>query len=230
MSLEGIRKTPPAATLLVGPTGAGKTPLAEILSARGLSGARLHHFDFGEELRQVGAGSVVPYSDWERTFVRRVLHEGALLEDGHFGLAAKIFASFLIRTAYRYPDEVILNGLPRHMGQAHDVASIASVTRMVVLDCRPSEVYERIRRNTGGDREGRLDDSLPLIEQKLLVYSQRTEPLVAHYEKKGVPVIRLEVDRSTTALQVFEELCVRIQDGCSGVGVGVSETAQKSAM
>jgi len=45
------------AILLVGPTGAGKTPLGEWLQLHGLWGRRCHHFDFGTNLREVASGN-----------------------------------------------------------------------------------------------------------------------------------------------------------------------------
>jgi hypothetical protein len=43
------------ALLLLGPTGAGKTPLGDWLEAHGLWGRPCHHFDFGANLRAVVA-------------------------------------------------------------------------------------------------------------------------------------------------------------------------------
>ncbi|MEE8450650.1 MAG: hypothetical protein V3R99_02015 [Thermoguttaceae bacterium] len=41
------------AALLLGPTGAGKTPLGRLIEQRGLWGVRCLHFDFGDNLREV---------------------------------------------------------------------------------------------------------------------------------------------------------------------------------
>ena len=43
------------AVLLLGPTGAGKSPLGDWLEARGLWGRPCHHFDFGANLRAIVA-------------------------------------------------------------------------------------------------------------------------------------------------------------------------------
>ena len=51
-------------------------------------------------------------------FLRKVLETGALLENEHFPIARRILQSFLSRRSARPQTLVVLNGLPRHAGQA----------------------------------------------------------------------------------------------------------------
>ena len=106
------------AFLLIGPTGAGKTPLGDLLAQRGIFGQRCVHFDFGEELRKVARGYAQPssFTQNEVQFIKAVLESGALLEDEQLPLALKILRCFLKREQARADDLVILNGLPRHAG------------------------------------------------------------------------------------------------------------------
>ncbi|HET6430150.1 MAG TPA: hypothetical protein VFJ30_17170, partial [Phycisphaerae bacterium] len=80
------------AILLLGPTGSGKTPLGEMLQARGLRGRRCAHFDFGDSLRRAVAAASPPdgLPRQDIAFLKGVLESGALLEDEHFHIAETI--------------------------------------------------------------------------------------------------------------------------------------------
>lgn len=200
------------AILLIGPTGAGKSPLGDHIEERGLSGRRCHHFDFGSQLRRIGQDSEVPqgFTSEEHLFVREVLEKALLLEREHFPIARKIVSSFLDMRRYEKGDMVILNGLPRHVEQAIDMDSLFSVRALVVLDCPPEVVHKRISKNTGGDRTGRDDDDISLIEKKLRIFKTRTAALVGHYSKRSCRIITLDVTPEATAGDVYAELLMRI--------------------
>jgi adenylate kinase family enzyme len=196
------------AILLIGPTGSGKTPLGAYLESRGLWGKRCVHFDFGAQLRQIGrepeAFSGITTSEID--VIRHSLKTGALLEDKHFPIAAKILRRFIETESLRTGDFVILNGLPRHTGQARDVKSIVQIKMVIYLDCAPIVVMERIRKNAGGDRLGRKDDSLPAIENKLRIFHQRILPLLDYYRSQNVRVERIEMGVDTTPQDVIQRL------------------------
>ena len=58
---------------------------------------------------------------------------------------------------------------------------------LIVLECSAEEIFFRIRNNMGGDRTGRSDDSVELIEKKIK-YSGRGQRLLFAIMKKRVPV------------------------------------------
>ena len=70
----------------------------------------------------------------------------------------------------------MMNGLPRHLGQAQALVDRLDVRHVLVLNCSPQVVLDRIARNTGGDRTHRTDDEVRAIERKLEIYSRRTQP------------------------------------------------------
>jgi len=192
----------PLAVLLLGPTGSGKSPLGAAAALSGLWGRRAFHFDFGENLRRAAAGrgpDRFRLGRAGRTVIRRSLATGALLEDEHFPIAGRIFEGFLRVSCVRPGDLIILNGLPRHAGQAREMDRLVAVVAVVQLVAAPAVVRERIRRDAGGDRKGRRDDSLTEIRQKLDIYQARTRPLVEHYRNNGAAVITLGVGACTTA-------------------------------
>ena len=200
------------AVLLIGPTGSGKTPLGEALERTGWNGRRCLHFDFGARLREAAARpeSVPGLSGEDRDVVRAVLRDGSLLEDRHFPIARKILENFLRIKGAAAGDLLVLNGLPRHAGQARDIGTIAAVRRIIVLAASPEAIRERIRTNTAGDRTERADDSPAEVERKVSLYEERTKPLIAYYEAEAVPVHRLSVAVKTTADELLGRLLKEI--------------------
>jgi adenylate kinase len=199
---------PCGAILLIGPTGSGKTPLGAYLEGRGLWGKRCVHFDFGAQLRRIvrEPEEFPVFTMSEIDVIRHSLKTGALLEDQHFPIAAKILRRFIETNSLRSSDFVILNGLPRHTGQVRDMDRIVRIKMVIYLDCEPAVVLERIRKNTGGDRSGRKDDSLPAIENKLRIFHQRILPLLDYYRSQNVRIERMEMGVDTTPQDVFQQL------------------------
>ncbi len=204
----------PHAILLVGPTGSGKTPLGELLEREGLWGRRCRHFDFGEQMRSIVAAAHPPghLSDDDVQFLREVLTTGALLEDEHFLIAERILRAFVGEPPGREA-LVVLNGLPRHVGQAEGVERIVRVRAVVELACTPEAVLQRIRADMGGDRAGRSDDGEALVRKKLATFAERTGPLLAHYRARGVRIETLRVAAATTAEDVRSAIHKRRPDG-----------------
>jgi adenylate kinase len=191
--------------LLVGPTGVGKTPLGRLIENRGFAGRRFLHFDFGAELRAIGAGTAgaATLAPDEVAVVRRSLATGALLEDHEFPVALKILKAFVRRSGAGENDRLVLNGLPRHVGQARMMEDSVRVEIVVSLEASPETVRERILLDAGGDRIGRADDELRAIRQKLVIFRMRTLPLIEYYENREVPVFRLAVGARMTAEEMY---------------------------
>jgi adenylate kinase family enzyme len=194
--------------LLLGPTGVGKSPLGNAISRVGLFERRCHHLDFGSELRGAvsDAGRSAFYTRDELDFIHGVLEQGLLLENEHFPLAVKIISLFLNRSGFTKEDILVLNGIPRHAGQARDIATVAKIQALCVLDGSADVVLCRIRSNVGGDRTEREDDNSGLIERKLAIFRERTAPLIEHYERQGSPVYRISVTESMTPADAYRRL------------------------
>ena len=223
------------ALVLLGATGSGKTPLGQQIEARGLWEKRCLHFDFGANLRAVvagysphhqpkcpghgtsdpavtrrasaaGGGGSTPFTVEEIDFLRSVLESGALLEDEHFPLAERILRSFLAARGADPEKTIVLNGLPRHVGQARALQRIAEVRDVVLLDCTPETILRRIETNVGGDRSDRADDAPAAVARKLALFTRRTAALVEHYRRAGVRVHAVHVTATMTPEQVWRIL------------------------
>ena len=203
------------AILLVGPTGAGKTPLGELLESRGFRGRRCVHFDFGANLRAIassfeGVEAIARMNDdfslRERAVILDSLGTGALLENENFPIAEKILARFVREKGVGPHDLLILNGLPRHTGQARDLKKTVEMRAVVYMTGSASIIGDRIKLNSGGDRAGRGDDSIEAIEKKLEIFEKRTLPLLEYYTRHRVPVLSISVGAKTRARELLAEL------------------------
>ena len=189
----------PDAIIIIGPTGSGKTPLGELLEKTGLNHRKCFHFDFGNSLRRYSNkpdGSLRPD---ELQVVNDSLYHGTLLEDHHFSIADKLLCTFINRNIRKPGDTVIMNGLPRHTGQAEALQNRINVKAQILLECTPETVLERIKDDTGGDRGSREDDNLEEIKKRLNIFYKRTLPLIDYYRKGGTLLIKLPVSSLTTA-------------------------------
>jgi adenylate kinase family enzyme len=202
------------AILLLGPTGSGKTPLGHRLEETGLWGRRCVHFDFGANLRQAGEAESASryFTPDEIQVIRDVLQTGDLLEDRHFHIAEKILRTFTQEMNLRSDDYLVLNGFPRHAGQAGDIEKILAIRTVVYLTCTARIVVERIRLNAGGDRSERTDDSVDEIRTKLRIFRTHTLPLIHHYQSRQIPVIRFRIRTHTRPDEIIAHLSMNRQD------------------
>jgi adenylate kinase len=197
---------PRETVLLLGPTGSGKSPLGAMIAKRGLWGNPCVHFDFGARLRTVSASPMPSFGADDLAVIRHSLETGMLLENQHAPLALKIFDAFIEEKAGGGNGLVVLNGFPRHVGQAESLGDRVRVILVVVLECPPEVLGKRIHLDTGGDRAERADDSPSGIKKKLEIFGTRTMPLISHYEDLGAEILRLPVSAAMTADEMYSRL------------------------
>jgi adenylate kinase len=184
--------------LLLGPPGAGKGTQALRLVER----LGVPQISTGDMLRAaVAAGSEVgrrakPYMD-----------QGKLAPDEIVVGAAE--------QRLGLPDAkrgFILDGFPRTAAQAEALDELlrrlgVSLERCVALRVSEEELVKRLLRRA--EIEGRTDDNEASIRTRMREYREKTEPLIAHYRKRGV--LR-EVDGVGTE----DEVAQRIERALAG--------------
>jgi adenylate kinase len=75
---------------------------------------------------------------------------------------------------------VVLDGFPRTVAQAEALGR--ELDAVVLIDVPDDVVVERI----AGRGQGRQDDNPETVRERLRVYHHETEPLVAHYDGRGL--------------------------------------------
>jgi adenylate kinase len=202
----------------MGPTGSGKTPLGDELEMRGLGGRRCHHFDFGANLRAIASGpdAAGGLTEAEIAAVRASLATGALFEDRDLPMIVRIVERSVGRAGIGPEDMIVLNGLPRHEGQAEGLAGILAVERIVLLKADAEVIRDRLGLDPSGDRAGRADDTVDAVRKRLGDYRERTLPLLEHYRRGGVPVVTIRVTAAMSAAEMYDVLSAMMNEENGG--------------
>ena len=84
---------------------------------------------------------------------------------------------------------VLMDGFPRTIPQAEAVDRMlkvkqAKVNRVILLEVPEAELVQRLLGRAA--KEGRADDNIESITQRLKVFHQQTAPLIAFYEGRGI--------------------------------------------
>lgn len=198
------------AMLLLGATGAGKTPLGQQMEVMDLWWNNYFHFDFGEQLRQAVKDESTVLDAEEKARIKDILENNELLEDKDFPIAQKLLLKF-IETRKIGEDEddvIVLNGLPRHLGQANALSDIVDIKFIVFLNCPPGVAHERIKYNYGGDRTDRVDDTYEEVKKKIEIFYDQTFPLIEFYRAQGKNIVEVAIDIDTLPLFIIQDLGV----------------------
>lgn len=180
--------------VFLGPPGAGKGTQAKRLSAR----LGLLHLATGDMLREaVAQGTTLGQQ------AQAIMARGDLVPD------ALVIAMLMQRVAGADAARgFILDGFPRTMPQAEALGRElgGGVDAVVLLEVPEDELVRRLL------ARGRADDTEKTVRNRLDVYRQQTEPLVAFYGARtrvhrvdGVGAIEAVQDHILMALDVEQE-------------------------
>jgi len=161
--------------LLLGPPGAGKGTQAERLVSR----LGIPQVSTGDMLRAaVAAGTAIG----ERA--KAVMERGELVPDEIvIGVAEERLARPDAQRGF------VLDGFPRTAAQAEALDAILErmgtpLERCVAIVVDDDEIVQRLLRRAR--IEGRSDDNEATIRNRMRVYREQTEPLVAYYRERGL--------------------------------------------
>ena len=189
------------AVVLMGPPGAGKGTIAEVLAGKGYK-----HISTGEMLReQIRLQTPVG------------IEAGRLIDHGKFAsdeVVVEMIRDLLVSA--ESSEKFLFDGFPRTLHQAEMLDELfqtmgGQLDEVLLLECPDEVIIERISgRQTcetcgsiyhvkhnpaseldvcdveGGRLMQRPDDTIKTITKRLAVYAERTSPLIAYYREKNL--------------------------------------------
>ncbi len=198
--------------VLVGPPGVGKGTVAGKLSKK----LNIPHIATGDMLRE----NVAQKTDLGLK-AKSYMDGGLLVPDQ--------VVIDMVKERIKRPDckkGFILDGFPRTIPQAEELEKASNVDKVINIQADDKIIVERLSRRRvcekcgfiyhldfiKPNREGfcdkcsgrlyqREDDKPAAIKERLRVYREKTEPLIEHYDKKG---ILADVDGSGSPEDEFE--------------------------
>lgn len=104
----------------------------------------------------------------------------------------------------------VFDGFPRTIQQAEDLKGILgkrndSVSLVLALEVNDEEIIRRLLKRA--ELEGRRDDNREVIENRIRVYNQQTQPLIDYYGKNGSFT---SVNGIGTVDDIFHSICKKI--------------------
>jgi adenylate kinase len=188
--------------LLLGPQGAGKGTQGRMIAAE----YGVPHIATGDMLREAMAED----SELGRR-VRPIYDAGRLVPDD--------LMIALIRERLGADDAqkgFVLDGFPRTMPQAEALEEmLRAIGREldVVFEFQLADQVGRERMLKRAAEEGRVDDTPEVIERRLRLYHEETEPLIEYYRTRG-NLVGIHADRPIEAVfaeiqQALEQAAVR---------------------
>jgi len=161
--------------VLFGPPGAGKGTQAEFL----IKSYGLIHLSTGEILRsEIAAGSELGIE------AKKFMDKGELVPDR---LVIKMIEAIL--ESHSDAKGFIFDGFPRTVDQAKALDVMlekheTSISGMLCLEVEKQELISRLL--SRGKISGRVDDqNQKVIENRILVYREKTLPLIEYYKPQG---------------------------------------------
>jgi adenylate kinase len=106
-------------------------------------------------------------------------------------------------------DILVLDGIPRNIGQAKIMEGMIDVEKVFHLSCPNREtLFSRLKKRALKDN--RLDDANEqVIQRRLDTYEMESKPVLAHYPKEKITV----VDATQPPAKVLLEILESVNDG-----------------
>jgi adenylate kinase len=206
--------------LLLGAPGAGKGTQSKRLADE----FDLEHVTTGDALR------ANKDMETEHGTPREYMEAGELVPDP--------VVNEIVAGALKTADGYVLDGYPRNLEQAEYLSEITHLDAVLYLDVDEEELVDRLtgRRvcsecgtnyhvefsppeeegvcdECGGELVQRDDDTEETVRERLRVYRENTEPVVAHYRERDELV---EVDGEGTPDEVFDEIVEALEARADG--------------
>ncbi|OGY08495.1 MAG: hypothetical protein A2700_02675 [Candidatus Blackburnbacteria bacterium RIFCSPHIGHO2_01_FULL_44_64] len=171
----------PQIFLVMGPPGTGKTTQAQTL-AQNLGSP---HLNTGDLLYYAAQGNDPAAQD-----IKKAMEKGEMVDE-------KITEQLVEKYLYEHEnsEHIVVDGFPRTLEQAQMIKF--PITKIFYLKVGDVTVKERL------SKRERHDDTPELIEKRLKVYHEETEPILDFYRQKG---ILEEIDGDRTVEEVARDI------------------------
>jgi adenylate kinase len=106
-------------------------------------------------------------------------------------------------------DTLVLDGIPRNVGQAEILEEMIDVKKLFHLACPDREtLFYRLKKRAL--KENRLDDANEeVIQRRLDIYEKESRPVLSHYSQELVTV----VDATQPPAKVLLDILQSVNDG-----------------
>lgn len=153
--------------LLIGIQGSGKSTQGNLLSKK----LGIPYISSGEIFRKIAQEE----SEWGN-YIRGMLKEGHLIPDDK---TIALMHDYLNKPEYE--KGYIIDGFPRTMTQAK---SFDGVEKVISINISDEEALKRI--TSRKEKEAREDDTADAVANRIALFHEHTEPLLAYYREKGM--------------------------------------------
>ncbi len=162
--------------VLFGPPGSGKGTQAQKVSAT----QDLIHLSTGDILR-----SAIARKTPLGVLAKKYMDKGELVPDED---VQQMLANAVDRYLAEGAKGFVFDGFPRNIAQAKFLDRMlaergSEVHCLIVLEVPHDELVKRILARK--QREGRSDDTMEVIENRLAVYNRQTFPVIEYYKEQG---------------------------------------------
>ena len=178
--------------VIFGAPGSGKGTQSELI----ISKYGLYHISTGDILRQE-----IKNQTELGAIAEDYIKQGQLIPDE---LIIKMLAEVL--DANPQAKGYIFDGFPRTIAQGEALNEMlrernTSIVAVLILIVDEKELINRLVKR--GEESGRTDDNLEVIQSRLEVYREQTEPLKEYYKKKGK---LFQIKGNNVIEEVFEQI------------------------
>ncbi|MBU1203449.1 MAG: nucleoside monophosphate kinase [Nanoarchaeota archaeon] len=171
--------------VITGPPGTGKGTQAELLAKK-------------HGLKIISAGKLLRDEVKKQTRlgrkVAKIINRGDLVPDG---IVNKIIKARIKRNQ----DNIIFDGFPRDIKQAKKFGK--EVDLLILIKSSKASIIKRLLKRK------RKDDIIRTIKHRIVLYKEKTEPVINHFKNKKIPIIK--INGNQTPAKVHKEIMKKLK-------------------